>query len=94
MSALSPATDIWAVGCIGFELYTGTRLFEDESIIEHFAVTHELPARQQEFIHLMKKEEPEIFSIISGCLQPDASMRLNISQLQRKIGPDPPGWND
>ena len=88
-SALDLPTDIWAVGCIGFEVFAGFHLFENEFAVESFAKTRNLPSKQYGIIQLMKEREPKIYSIIEGCLHPDPSRRFDIYKLQSEIGPNP-----
>lgn len=88
-TALDLATDIWAVGCIGFELFTGIHLFEDEFAVERFASRGgEVQQRQHELLEIVKEREPKIYSILSGCLNPDPKRRYTIWRLLGEIGPD------
>ena len=88
-TALMLATDIWAVGCIGFELFTGIHLFEDEFAVERFASpSNEIGRRQRDLLKIIEAREPKIYSILSGCLNPDPKRRYTIWTLLSEIGPD------
>lgn len=85
--ALTPAADIWAVGCIGFELYSGIRLFEARNAIDRFAATGELPETQQRIILSLREDQRRIFRILSGCLNPEPNNRFDVYRLLSEIGP-------
>jgi serine/threonine protein kinase len=78
-TALTPAADIWAVGCIGFELFTGTRLFETEAMVDHYVETGYIPDRQIQLNQLYKLKK--IHGVLSGCMVSDPSKRSTIGNL-------------
>lgn len=85
-AALTTAADIWAVGCIGYELFTGTRLFETEAMMEHFVNTGYVDP-----IQLAKlRERPKMFDVLSGCLNPNITMRSTTWKLLELLGPSAP----
>lgn len=90
-AALGPATDIWALGCIGFELFAGIQLFEDEFAVDRFTKQGgAVASRQGEIIRYMRDNEPKVHSILNGCLQPDPTRRSTIWRVLSEVGPIPP----
>lgn len=79
--AVSAASDIWAVGCIGAELLTGHPLFDSEQSVALFT--------QHDYIHgsqlSLLRMHPEILQIVMGCLQKDMTCRWRVFQLQDHI---------
>jgi serine/threonine protein kinase len=81
---LTTAADIWAIGCIGWELFTGSRLFENEPMIQRYkkGVLHIDP-----IILSSLEEYPRMHEILSGCLDSRVANRWDIWTLQAKLGP-------
>ena len=74
---LSQAADIWAVGCIGYELFSGVHLFETEHMIDHFAKTGLMdPTRLA-----LPQPSEDILRVISGCLRINPGSRVSALQL-------------
>lgn len=78
-SGLSEASDVWALGCIGYELFTGLRLFDSERAIERFAYNGELADSSQ--VQAIEQSHPDIYACLAGCLQPDPAMRWGVGYL-------------
>ena len=79
---LSTASDIWAIGCIGYELFTGTRLFESEASVENFVRNSFVDPQ-----HLAALQAfPKILEVLHNCLQPDPRRRWSVWRLLEKLG--------
>src|SRR6202049_3915127 len=67
-------TDIWAFGCLLYELLTGKRAFQGETLQETIAAVleHEL-----DWQALLAKTAPKVLNLLRQCLHKDASRRLN-----------------
>jgi serine/threonine protein kinase len=70
---LSIASDIWAVGCIGYELFTGRPLFDSEAMIERFVLTGEVELQMD-----LLQSYPTILEVLQNCLHPDDKKRWSI----------------
>jgi serine/threonine protein kinase len=81
---LTTAADIWAIGCIGYELYTGSRLFENEAMIEHYSENNHL---FDHTLHYSLQRRPRIREILIGCLGITEASRWKVWKLQEKLGP-------
>src|SRR5207248_2096366 len=67
-------TDIWAFGCLLYELLTGKRAFEGETVSDTIAAVLEHEADWQ----ALPAETPaKIRELLRQCLQKDANRRLN-----------------
>lgn len=78
---LAAASDIWAVGCIGYELFTGLKLFDSVEAIEAYIQTENLlPAQMNRIM-----QDPDIFQVLRGCLQIDPNERYSIWTLMDRI---------
>ena len=71
---LSTASDIWAIGCIGYELFTGHRLFESETMIERYVLTGEVESTQMDLL----QPYPAILEMLQNCVHPDDEKRWSI----------------
>jgi serine/threonine protein kinase len=81
--ALSLKADIWALGCIGYELFTGRRLFESEAMIEAYIKNGHTDSFQLARI----KERPRMYAVLSGCLQINPATRSTVWKLMEQLGP-------
>ena len=78
---LSTASDIWAIGCMGFEFCAGRLLFESEEMVESFVQTGALEPSRAALI----QQNQELAYILSGCLNSDPAQRWSIWQLLDQI---------
>jgi len=79
--ALSRAADIWAIGCIGYELITGSPLFE--SADEIAACLARQAVDPSKFSRLGSM--PKIREILSGCLTVNHSNRWSVWDLIQRL---------
>lgn len=84
---LTPKSDIWALGCIGYELFTGRQLFEHEEMLESYIRNMSLDSSHIRQVVSMEQREPQMYQIISGCLIVDPDKRLDVWTLLGMIGP-------
>jgi serine/threonine protein kinase/Tol biopolymer transport system component len=76
-------TDIWAFGCLLFELLTGKRTFEGDTTSDTIAAVLE---REPDWHALPAKTPAKIRELLRQCLQKDASRRLErIADARRTI---------
>ena len=80
-SGLKPEADIWAVGCIGFEILTGRKLFSSAHMIERYYLIRTLPEEQL----LILRQVPDIAGILSACLQVDPNDRWSVWILMESL---------
>jgi serine/threonine protein kinase/Tol biopolymer transport system component len=74
-SEVDARTDIWAFGCLLYELLTGKRAFRGETISE-----------EADWLVLPAKTPPKIRELLRQCLQKDPSRRLrNIAEGRSRI---------
>ncbi len=66
-------TDIWAFGCVLFEMLTGARAFDGESIPDTLA---EVIARDPDWSRLPERTPPSIRRLLRRCLRKDVRERL------------------
>jgi serine/threonine protein kinase len=84
-------TDIWAFGCLLYELLTGKRAFAGETQAEAIAAVLE---REPDWQALPAKTSAKIRELLRQCLQKDANRRLdNIADARRTIEAAQRGWN-
>jgi eukaryotic-like serine/threonine-protein kinase len=65
--------DIWAFGCVLFEMVTGHRAFEGESVSETLARVIE---REPDWARLPKTVSPALSTCLGRCLQKDPAQRM------------------
>ena len=75
-------TDIWAFGCVLFEMLTGTRAFEGEDVSETLARVIE---REPDWTRI----PPQIRRLLTSCLQKDRNQRLQAIGDMRLLLDDP-----
>jgi serine/threonine-protein kinase len=82
-------TDIWALGCVLFELLTGTCVFDAPTLMQLGAAILErdpVPLR-----HLVKDAPAELEAVIQKCLQKDVTKRYqNVAELAVALYPFAP----
>ena len=84
-------TDIWAFGCVLYELLTGKRTFRGETLSDTIAAVLE---REPDWQALPAKTPAKIRELLRQCLQKDAGRRLpNIADARRTIEEAQRGWN-
>ena len=71
--AIDKRTDIWAFGCILFELFSGRRAFAGESVSDAIA---SILLREPDWSALPPDTPPPIRELLQRCLQKDAGQRL------------------
>jgi serine/threonine protein kinase len=84
---LTHKSDIWALGCIGYELYTGLQLFENVDMLESYIRNTGFDSSYDTQVVLMNQMEPWTYKILSDCLVIDPDKRINVSTLLDLIGP-------
>ena len=84
---LTYKSDIWALGCIGYELYTGRQLFEHEEMLEAYIRNMSLDSSHIKQVISMEQREPQMHNIIANCLVVDPDHRINVWTLLGMIGP-------
>ena len=83
--------DIWAFGCLLYELLTSKRVFQGDSIENTIAAVLE---REPDWRALPAKTPAKIRELLRRCLKKDAARRLlNISEARRTIEQARRGWN-
>jgi len=82
-AGLSTASDIWAIGCMGYKLFTGVRLFDTVEMIEAYARTNRVDAARLRLV----QQDADVTRILSGCLTINPRERWSVwnllDQLQR-----------
>jgi serine/threonine protein kinase len=79
---LSPASDIWAIGCIFYELISGRQLFKTEDMLEHYINTGNIDKKR---LGSIRELDSRIISILEGCLKVDPYARISIWALLGQI---------
>src|ERR1019366_6736865 len=83
--------DIWAFGCLLYELLTGKRAFQGETQSQTIAAVLE---REPDWQALPAKTPAKIRELLRQCPQKDANRRLpNITDARRNIEQEQRGWN-
>jgi serine/threonine protein kinase len=82
--ALSTSADVWALGCIGFELVAGHRLFETDFKLEEFIKTERLDQADFEIL----EHYPTILKVLSGCLRIKPAERWGVGRFLDEINPE------
>ena len=84
-------TDIWAFGCLLYELLTGKRAFPGETLQDTIAAVLE---REPNWQTLPAKTPTRVRELLRQCLQKDTDRRLhNIADARRMIDEAQRGWN-
>jgi serine/threonine protein kinase/Tol biopolymer transport system component len=84
-------TDIWAFGCVLYELLTGKRTFRGETQTETLAAVLE---RDPDWQALPSNTPVKIRALLRHCLQKDPERRLNdIAEMRRGLDAAMGGWN-
>lgn len=83
--------DIWAFGCVLYELLTGLRAFAGDTALQTIAAVVE---REPDWRALPAKTPTKIRELLRWCLQKEADRRLhNIAEAGRTIAETQQGWN-
>ncbi len=84
-------TDIWAFGCLLYELLTGQRAFQGESSQDTIAAVLE---REPDWDALPSKTPAKVRELLRQCLQKDAGQRpQGIAEVRAAIEQQQRGWN-
>ncbi len=82
--AVDQRTDIWAFGCVLYELLTGKRAFRGENLPETIAAVLE---REPDWSALPAKTPAKVRRLLRRCLEKDAAHRLpDIRSAREQIG--------
>jgi serine/threonine protein kinase/Tol biopolymer transport system component len=83
--------DIWAFGCLMYELLTGRRVFKGDTVQDTIAAVLE---REPDWSALPPKAPARIRDLLRRCLEKDPAKRVSeISEARRVIGQAPRGRN-
>jgi serine/threonine protein kinase/Tol biopolymer transport system component len=83
--------DIWAFGCLLYELLTGKRAFEGETLPDTIAAVLD---REPDWQALPLKTPAKVRALLRQCLQKDVSRRLpDIAGARKTIEDAERGWN-
>ena len=89
--AVDERADIWAFGCLLFELLTGKRAFQGETLSETISAVLE---HEPDWQALPAKTPAKILQLLRQCLEKDAGRRLHkIADARRTIEKVQRGWN-
>ncbi|SPF44229.1 Serine/threonine protein kinase [Candidatus Sulfopaludibacter sp. SbA4] len=89
--ALDERTDVWAFGCLLYELLTGKCAFEGETASARMVAVLE---EQPDWTALPAKTPAKIRRLLRSCLEKDAALRLqHIADARRTIEEAQRGWN-
>jgi eukaryotic-like serine/threonine-protein kinase len=84
-------TDIWAFGCLLYELLAGKRAFQGETLQDTIAAVLE---REPDWSALPAKTPPKIRELLRACLQKDLTRRpADITDAVRVLRDAQRGWN-
>ena len=90
-TAVDERTDIWAFGCLLYELLTGRRAFLGEDLSSTIAAVLE---REPDWMILPGATPPSIRELMQRCLHKDPTRRLqNIVDARKTIERAQRGWN-
>lgn len=84
---VSPAADIFSLGCVLHEAFYGNRAFDGETPADRFAATlRETPSQDP----IRRRDDPDLAEIIESCLAKDVDARpASAAQLANRLGADP-----
>lgn len=86
-----PRVDIWAFGCLLYELLTGKRAFAGATVQETISAVLE---REPHWHSLPAKTPVRIRDLLQQCLQKDANRRLDsIAEVRRTVETAQHGWS-
>ena len=71
--AVDKRADVWAFGCVAFEMLTGTRPFAGDDVSQTMARVIE---REPDWDALAKAAPPSVVRVVRRCLQKDVSQRM------------------
>jgi len=81
--ALDKRTDIWAFGCVMFEMITGRKAFEGDTVTDCFAAIVE---HDPDWATLSSLAPPSVVALIKRCLEKDVQHRLaDIGEARRQL---------
>jgi serine/threonine-protein kinase len=72
-SEVDKRSDIWAFGCVLYEMLTGRRAFDGESVADTIA---QVMSREPDLQRLPPRTPPAIRTLLQGCLQRDPRERI------------------
>jgi len=87
--AVDKRADIWAFGCVLYEMLTGTRAFGGETISDSIAA---ILSREPDWSRLPAQTSPSVRKLLERCLQKDPKLRLRdigdaLADLDSERGP-------
>ncbi len=82
--AVDKRTDIWAFGCVLYEMLTGWRIFQGETISDVLAA---ILTAEPDWSRLPKQTPPRVRDLLVRCLKKDANERLrDIGDARLELG--------
>ena len=85
-SEIGSASDVWAIGCIRYEMVTGVPLFDDEEEIRDFAKTGFSATPEAKYKRF--NTSPMIAQLVGSCLRRNPSNRLTVFVLLDHLRPE------
>jgi eukaryotic-like serine/threonine-protein kinase len=82
-------TDVWAFGCVLFEMLTGKRAFEGEDVSDTLAA---ILRGEPDWTAFPADVPPYIKSIVRRCLEKDQKQRIPDVSVARYLIDEGPGW--
>ena len=81
--AVDRCTDIWAFGCVLFEMLAGRKAFQGETIADYVAA---ILGREPEWDALPASTPPNVVAVLRRCFEKDAQRRLaDIGHARREL---------
>jgi len=81
--AVDTRTDIWAFGCVMYEMITGRKAFEGETVTDCLAAILE---KDPDWTALSPLAPPSVVALIKRCLEKDVQRRLtDIAEARREL---------